>query len=114
MAIATWIILGIVAGLMAHRRFHSSGQGIFMDIVLNPGVARNLALGVAGGVLGGWATNSVATSGHVVSTLANPLVSLLVNYAVNLLAAVFSANAVLGLYHLLARRDRHSREATKT
>jgi len=43
MGILSWIVLGLIAGYIAHRLMGNRGQGFFM----------NTALGVVGAVVGG-------------------------------------------------------------
>ena len=45
--IATWIVLGLIAGFVASKVVDKHGQGMALDIVL----------GIAGALLGGWLFN---------------------------------------------------------
>ncbi len=50
MAVLVWIVVGLMAGLLASRIFHHTGSARALDITL----------GVAGAIAGGLAFNSLA------------------------------------------------------
>ena len=81
MTIIAWILLGLVAGFIASKIVNKSGDGFLVDI----------ALGVAGSVVGGWLFNTFGMAG----------VSGLNLYS--LLVAVLGAVLVLVVYHALVR-----------
>jgi len=53
MGILAWAILGIVAGFIASKVVHDSGQGLII----------NLVLGVVGALVGGWIMSFFGKSG---------------------------------------------------
>jgi uncharacterized membrane protein YeaQ/YmgE (transglycosylase-associated protein family) len=84
MSIIGWLILGLIAGFIASKIVHDSGQGLVMNIVL----------GVVGAIVGGFL---FSTFGGAPVTGFN-LYSMFV--------AVIGAIVVLWLYHLIAGRRR--------
>jgi uncharacterized membrane protein YeaQ/YmgE (transglycosylase-associated protein family) len=54
MQILSWIMIGLVSGWVAGKGFEGNGYGASMD----------LAMGVAGAVVGGFIANSVGFSGY--------------------------------------------------
>ena len=81
MSLLVWIGLGFVAGFIASKLIHQTGNGVLVDT----------ALGVVGAVASGWLFNRFGTDG--VSGL-NPY---------SFLVAAVGAMAVLVVYHLLVR-----------
>ena len=49
MIVLAWIVLGLIAGLVASKRFHNTGSALALDVTL----------GVAGAIAGGFAFNSL-------------------------------------------------------
>jgi len=54
MPLLLWILVGLVAGWLAGRSLEGNGYGLSMD----------LAMGVAGAIVGGFLTRSVGFSGY--------------------------------------------------
>ncbi len=54
MQIAIWIFVGLAAGWLAGKSLEGNGYGVWMD----------LAMGVAGGVVGGFLSSMVGFSGY--------------------------------------------------
>lgn len=54
MQIAIWIFVGLAAGWLAGKSFEGNGYGVWMD----------LAMGVAGAVVGGFLAHSIGLSGY--------------------------------------------------
>jgi len=52
MSIAIWIIVGLVAGFLASKLVIRSGEGLLRD----------LGLGIAGAVLGGWLAGALSAA----------------------------------------------------
>ena len=77
MSIATWIIIGLIAGFLASKFAIRTGEGL----------SRDLGLGVAGAVIGGWLFGVLGT----VEAAGLDVFGLIVTLA--------SACAVLVLYH---------------
>jgi uncharacterized membrane protein YeaQ/YmgE (transglycosylase-associated protein family) len=84
MSILGWLVLGLIAGWIAGKIVHDSGQGIVMNIVL----------GVVGAIVGGF----------VFSALGGAPVTGFNLYS--MFVAVIGAVIVLFLYHLVAGRSR--------
>jgi uncharacterized membrane protein YeaQ/YmgE (transglycosylase-associated protein family) len=82
MSIIAWIVLGLVAGFIASKLVNKQGEGLALDI----------ALGVAGAVVGGWLFRMAGMSG----------VTGLNVYS--LVVAVLGAVVFLVVYHLLFQR----------
>jgi uncharacterized membrane protein YeaQ/YmgE (transglycosylase-associated protein family) len=53
MSLVAWIVLGLVAGLIASKLVNHAGKGVFLDIVV----------GVLGAVVGGWLFHIFSTAG---------------------------------------------------
>ena len=83
MSILTWIILGLVAGIIGSKLVNKTGEGIILDI----------ALGIVGAVVGGFLFNMFGASGVTGLNLYSLLVS------------VFGAVIFLVAYHVLRRRN---------
>ncbi len=81
MVVLIWITFGLLAGLLASKRFHHTGSALALDV----------ALGVAGAIGGGIAINSVG----------GPPAAFLV---AGLLGAAAGAAAMLGGYRVIFRR----------
>lgn len=77
MSILTWIIVGLVAGFLASKFVIRSGQGLLRD----------LGLGIAGAVIGGWLFGALSAS----ETTGLDVFGLVVT--------LVGASAVLGVYH---------------
>ncbi len=84
MSIIAWLVLGLIAGFIGSKIVDSSGQGLFLDIVL----------GVVGALVGGFLFSLVGAS---------PVTGLNVY---SLLVAVIGSIAVLLTYHAIADRNR--------
>ena len=54
MQIAIWIFVGLAAGWLAGKSLEGKGYGVWMD----------LAVGVAGAIVGGFLTRSISYSGY--------------------------------------------------
>jgi uncharacterized membrane protein YeaQ/YmgE (transglycosylase-associated protein family) len=81
MTILSWIILGLVSGVIANELINKSGRGFALD----------LALGAVGAVAGGWFFNTFGTA--AVSGLD----------ADSLIVAIGGAIVFLTSYHFLVR-----------
>jgi uncharacterized membrane protein YeaQ/YmgE (transglycosylase-associated protein family) len=81
MSLLAWIVLGLVAGFIASKILDNSGKGFFLDI----------ALGIAGAVIGGWVFTSFGMAGVTGFNLSS------------LLIAVLGACLLLVLYHTIHR-----------
>jgi uncharacterized membrane protein YeaQ/YmgE (transglycosylase-associated protein family) len=81
MSILAWVVLGLVAGLIASKLVNKSGEGIFLDIVL----------GIVGAVIGGWLFNTFGAAGVTGLNL------------YSLLVAVVGAVIFLIAYHAIRR-----------
>jgi uncharacterized membrane protein YeaQ/YmgE (transglycosylase-associated protein family) len=77
MSISIWIIVGLVAGFLASKLVIRSGQGLLRD----------LGLGIAGAVLGGWLFGALSAS----EATGREVFGLIVTLA--------GASAVLVVYH---------------
>ena len=53
MSIISWIVLGLIAGFIGSKLVNKTGEGFILDI----------ALGVVGGVVGGWLFSVFGMSG---------------------------------------------------
>ncbi len=82
MSIVAWIILGLIAGFIAHRLFNTTGEGIILDIVL----------GVVGAMVGGFIFNMVGSIGVTGFNLWSMFV------------ALFGAVVILGIKHMVPGR----------
>ncbi len=83
MSVAAWILLGLMAGLVASNIARSSGQGLLLDLVL----------GIVGAVAGGYLFAAIGASGLTGFNLYSMLV------------AIIGAAVVLWLYHALSGRS---------
>ena len=83
MFIFVWIIVGLIAGFIASKIINRSGEGILLDI----------ALGMAGSLIGGWLFHAFGLPGITGLNLYSVLV------------AAVGAILVLLAYHLLIRRS---------
>ncbi|HTS74699.1 MAG TPA: GlsB/YeaQ/YmgE family stress response membrane protein [Bryobacteraceae bacterium] len=81
MSILSWILLGLVAGFLGSKIVNQKGQGILRDILL----------GIAGAVVGGWVFQTFGGAG----------VSGLNLYS--LIVSVIGAILVLVVYHAIRR-----------
>jgi uncharacterized membrane protein YeaQ/YmgE (transglycosylase-associated protein family) len=84
MSIIGWLVLGLIAGWIASKLVHDSGQGLVMNVIL----------GVVGAIVGGF----------VFSALGGAPVTGFNLYS--MFVAIVGAVIVLFLYHLLAGRSR--------
>jgi uncharacterized membrane protein YeaQ/YmgE (transglycosylase-associated protein family) len=84
MSLLAWIVLGLVAGLIASRTVNKTGEGFVLDIVL----------GILGAVVGGWLFASWEMEGVTGLNL------------YSLLVAVLGAGLLLSLYHAFYRHPR--------
>jgi uncharacterized membrane protein YeaQ/YmgE (transglycosylase-associated protein family) len=82
MSVLAWIILGLIAGLVASKIVNSSGQGLLIDIVL----------GIVGAVVGGYLFTAIGATGITGFNL------------YSIFVAIVGACVVLWLYHALSRR----------
>ena len=82
MGILSWIVLGAVAGWIASLLVNRAGEGFLPDILL----------GIAGGLLGGWAFSAMGFTGVTGFN------------AWSLFVAIIGAVVLLVLYHTLIRR----------
>jgi uncharacterized membrane protein YeaQ/YmgE (transglycosylase-associated protein family) len=82
MSIIAWIVLGLVAGFIASKLVNKQGEGLVLDI----------ALGVAGAVVGGWLFRMAGMSGVTGFNV------------YSLVVAVLGAVVFLVVYHLLFQR----------
>jgi uncharacterized membrane protein YeaQ/YmgE (transglycosylase-associated protein family) len=79
MSIGTWVVIGVIAGVLASKLIIRSGEGL----------ARDIGLGIGGAIVGGWifaALSSVEATGLDVF---------------GLVVTVASAGAALVVYHTL-------------
>lgn len=94
MSIIAWIILGLVAGLIAKMASGSSGSPGFIIIG---------ALGVAGALLGGWAATRLF---HVLTPQAFFNISTWLTATAGAAALLLAYHAILLLaYHLATKRS---------
>jgi uncharacterized membrane protein YeaQ/YmgE (transglycosylase-associated protein family) len=84
MSIIAWLVLGLIAGFIGSKIVDSSGQGLFLDIVL----------GVVGALVGGFLFSLVGAS---------PVTGLNIY---SLVVSVIGAIAVLLIYHAITGRNR--------
>ena len=82
MSVIGWIVLGLIAGFIASKIINKSGEGFFLDI----------ALGIVGGVVGGWLFNAFGMRGVTGLNI------------YSLFVAVLGAVILLLAYHMLFRR----------
>jgi uncharacterized membrane protein YeaQ/YmgE (transglycosylase-associated protein family) len=82
MSIISWIVLGLIAGFIGSKLVNKTGEGFFLDI----------ALGIAGAVIGGWLFGLFGMRG----------VTGLNVYS--LIVAVVGAVVFLVVYHAIRRR----------
>jgi len=81
MSIIGWIVLGLIAGLIASKIVYKAGSGFFINIVL----------GIVGGVVGGWLFGLFGRTGVTGFNLWSMFV------------AVIGAVVVLVAYHLMRK-----------
>lgn len=81
MSIIAWLVLGLIAGLIASKIVNRQGQGLLMNIVL----------GVVGAEVGGWLFRLFGMSGATGFNV------------YSLLVAVLGAVVLLFIYHQLIR-----------
>jgi uncharacterized membrane protein YeaQ/YmgE (transglycosylase-associated protein family) len=84
MSVLAWIILGIIAGFIASKIVEGTGQGLLRDMVL----------GVAGAVAGGWLFRTFGEPGVTGLNIWSILVS------------IIGAVVVLAFYHMITGRRR--------
>ena len=82
MGIVAWLVMGLLAGLIASLLVNKQGEGMFMDIVL----------GIIGAVVGGFIAHFAGFSGITGFNI------------YSILIAIGGAVVVLVLYHALSRR----------
>lgn len=82
MSILAWILLGLVAGLIASKLVNRSGGSLVLDLVL----------GIVGALVGGFLFNQFGSAGVTGFNL------------YSLLVATIGAVVVLFIYHLVAGR----------
>jgi uncharacterized membrane protein YeaQ/YmgE (transglycosylase-associated protein family) len=82
MSILAWIILGLISGFIASKLVNKSGEGTIVDI----------ALGIVGAVVGGFAFNMTGSAGVTGLNVWSVFVS------------VIGAVLVLVAYHAIAGR----------
>jgi uncharacterized membrane protein YeaQ/YmgE (transglycosylase-associated protein family) len=87
MSILTWIILGLISGLIASKIVNRAGEGVLLDIVL----------GIVGAVVGGWIFTQIGHSGVTGFNIYSIFVS------------VVGAVIVLFLYHTVQHMSSHGR-----
>ena len=81
MSIISWIVLGLIAGFIGSKLVNKTGEGVFLDI----------ALGVVGGVVGGWLFSVFGMSGVTGLNI------------YSLIVAVVGAVVLLLAYHAIRR-----------
>jgi uncharacterized membrane protein YeaQ/YmgE (transglycosylase-associated protein family) len=79
-----WIVLGLVAGVIASKIVNRAGEGFILDIIL----------GIAGALVGGYLFNAFGEVGVTGFNFWSMLV------------AVIGAIVILAIYHAIARRTR--------
>ena len=84
MSVLAWIILGIIAGFIASKIVEGTGQGLLRDMVL----------GVAGAVAGGWLFRTFGEPGVTGLNIWSILVS------------IIGAVVVLAFYNMITGRRR--------
>jgi uncharacterized membrane protein YeaQ/YmgE (transglycosylase-associated protein family) len=82
MAFLAWILLGVVAGIVARAPIRRSGRDLLIDVTL----------GVIGAVSGGWLSNTPRGPGVTLLTLGN------------LVLALLGSVVILVFYHSVVRR----------
>lgn len=80
MSIISWIILGVIAGFLGSKIVNRTGQGLMLDI----------ALGIAGAIVGGLIFSAFGASGVTGLNI------------YSLVVAVIGAVVVLWAYHQIA------------
>jgi uncharacterized membrane protein YeaQ/YmgE (transglycosylase-associated protein family) len=81
MSIISWIVLGLIAGFIGSKLVNKTGEGFSLDI----------ALGVVGGVVGGWLFSAFGMSGVTGLNI------------YSLIVAVVGAVVLLLAYHAIRR-----------
>ncbi|MFK4824190.1 GlsB/YeaQ/YmgE family stress response membrane protein [Paenochrobactrum sp. BZR 588] len=84
MSIISWIILGLISGFIGSKIVNKSGQGMFLDI----------ALGIAGAILGGIVFTFFGAQGITGLNI------------YSLIVAVIGAIIVLVIYHAISGKRR--------
>jgi len=79
MSIGIWIVVGVIAGVLASKLVIRSGEGL----------ARDISLGIGGAILGGWIFAALSTSEATGLDV------------FGLVVTIASAGAVLVVYHTL-------------
>ena len=79
MSIGIWIVVGVIAGVLASK----------LVIRLGEGLARDISLGIGGAILGGWIFAALSTSEATGLDV------------FGLVVTIASAGAVLVVYHTL-------------
>jgi uncharacterized membrane protein YeaQ/YmgE (transglycosylase-associated protein family) len=79
MSIGIWIVVGVIAGVLASKLVVRSGEGL----------ARDISLGIGGAILGGWIFAALSTSEATGLDV------------FGLVVTIASAGAVLVVYHTL-------------
>lgn len=82
MSVIGWIILGLIAGFIASKIVNRSGEGIFIDIIVE----------IVGGVVGGWLFSFFGAEGVTGFNIYSMIV------------AVIGAIVVLVVYHAISGR----------
>lgn len=82
MSIISWIVLGLISGFIGSKLVNKNGQGMFLDI----------ALGVAGAILGGVIFTAFGAQGITGLNI------------YSLIVAVIGAIIVLVIYHAISGR----------
>jgi uncharacterized membrane protein YeaQ/YmgE (transglycosylase-associated protein family) len=77
MSIGTWIVIGVVAGVLASKLVIRTGEGI----------ARDVSLGIGGAIIGGWIFAALSTSEATGTDV------------FGLVVTIASAGAALVMYH---------------
>ena len=83
MSVLSWVLLGLIAGLIGSKIVNRSGQGLLLDIVL----------GIVGAVLGGFLFSAIGATGITGFNLYSMFV------------AVVGAVVVLWAYHAISGRS---------
>ncbi len=79
MSIGIWIVVGVIAGVLASKLVIRSGEGL----------ARDIGLGIGGAIIGGWIFAALSTSEATGLDV------------FGLVVTIASAGAVLVVYHTL-------------
>jgi len=82
MSIIAWLILGLISGFIASKIVSKSGEGFFVDV----------ALGIAGAVVGGFLASALLGRGVTGLNLSSVIIS------------VIGAIIVLWVYHAIRGR----------